>query len=121
MRKRSLRSLRRYLPFFILLNSVHHNPALPLQSFPELAADFAPPDWVHGDTFSSVLRVSSSDVALWMHYDVFRQLAVSGRDLFLRFETFARVFGCLFLLDLTPLASDSRPQADHDVCPLGPS
>ena len=74
MRKRSLRSLRRYLPFFILLNSVHHNPALPLQSFPELAADFAPPDWVHGDTFSSVLRVSSSDVALWMHYDVFDNL-----------------------------------------------
>ena len=66
--------MRRYLPFFILLNPVHHNPALPLQSFPELAADFAPPDWVHGDTFSSVLRVSSSDVALWMHYDVFDNL-----------------------------------------------
>jgi len=48
--------------------------ALSLQSFPELAADFAPPDWVDGNTFSSVLRVSSSGVALWMHYDVFDNL-----------------------------------------------
>ncbi len=44
------------------------------QSFPELAADFTPPDWVNEDTFSSVLRVTSSDVALWMHYDVFDNL-----------------------------------------------
>jgi hypothetical protein len=44
------------------------------QSFPELAADFNPPDWVRGNTFSSVLRVTSSDVALWMHYDVFDNL-----------------------------------------------
>ena len=51
-----------------------YEPSLSFQSFPELAADFTPPDWVHGDTFSSVLRVTSSDVALWMHYDVFDNL-----------------------------------------------
>jgi hypothetical protein len=47
---------------------------LSFQSFPELAAEFTPPDWVHADTFSSVLRVTSSSVALWMHYDVFDNL-----------------------------------------------
>lgn len=45
-----------------------------VQSFPELAADFTPPDWVHAHTFSSVLRITSSAVALWMHYDVFDNL-----------------------------------------------
>jgi hypothetical protein len=76
MLKRSLRSLMRCLPLskFDLSRSCPCDPVRTRQSFPELAADFTPPDWVHGETFSSVLRVTSSEVALWMHYDVFDNL-----------------------------------------------
>jgi hypothetical protein len=91
-----------------------------LQSFPELAADFTPPDWVCGNTFSSVLRVTSGNVALWMHYDVFDNL------LYQVGENRGHLFVKLFQLDQRPLCLPNprlgrRPQANNDLRALGPS
>jgi hypothetical protein len=45
------------------------------QSFPELASDFVVPELFRkiitdDKMFSSALRISSNDIAMWTHYDV---------------------------------------------------
>lgn len=126
MLKRSLRSLMRCLPLskFDLSRSCPCDPVRNRQSFPELAADFTPPDWVHKDTFSSVLRVTSSEVALWMHYDVFDNLlyqvttlpTMNTQQLQYKYKpnkTSTHLVNFLLISQL--LISDHWPQANHDV------
>ena len=135
MLKRSLRSLMRCLPLseFHMSRSCHCDPVRTRQSFPELAAHFTPPDWVHGDTFSSVLRVTSSEVALWMHYDVFDNLLyqvmpfnalpnMNTQQLQYKYtpnKTGTHLVNFFWISQLLILGY--RPQANHDVRSVRPS